>query len=112
MAFVPMIVSPPSSGTQVDTGTITETGTVKVTLGYQPSFVSVVLFKDSTHFMSVTYNSALSTSLNFIGYRSGSNQYALTGTSYISSIDADGFTVNFAGSVVTAYGTPTYLAVE
>lgn len=94
------------------------TESVKVTLGYKPSYVEIKRYIDSTHWAVDTYDANLSSVKQLVGAINGSakvaTEYSVPSTTQnmIASIDDDGFTVTaFASSAITAYGTPYYRAI-
>lgn len=94
------------------------TESVKVTLGYKPSFVEIKRYKDSTHWATDTYDANLSSVKQLVGALNGSTkvtaEYSVPTTTQnmIASIDDDGFTVTaFASAAITNYGTPYYRAI-
>ena len=94
------------------------TESVKVTLGYKPSFVEIRRYVDSTHWATDTYDANLSSVKQLVGALSGTTKVAAeysvptTTQNMIASIDDDGFTVTaFQSGAITTYGVPYYRAI-
>lgn len=115
-------VKMPSSGyayssqpTACKTGSVTlsTSTTTSVTLGFEPKFICVWTYKDSSHMNSVIYNSSLSTSKQMNGAMNGSTTsaayndmpYTSTGVGRINSINSTGFVI---GKANTTFGTTAY----
>lgn len=94
------------------------TESVKVTLGYKPSYVEIKRYIDSTHWATDTYDANLSSVKQLVGASNGSTkidtEYSVPTTTpnMIASIDDDGFTVTaFQSAAITTYGTPYFRAI-
>lgn len=115
-------VKMPSSGyayssqrTACKTGSVTlsTSTTTSVTLGFEPKFICVWIYKDASHMNSVIYNSSLSTSKQMNGAMNGSTTsaayndmpYTSTGVGRINSINSTGFVI---GKANTTFGTTAY----
>lgn len=76
---------------------------IKVTLGYKPSDVWVMFYKDDSHFVQMDYHENFSNDKSICGYKNGTPEsssfmglYPLPytgGYMRIKSIDNDGFTI-------------------
>lgn len=100
---------------KVGTATLSTSSTTKITCGFQPRYICLVTYSDSTHFCTAIYNYDVNSSLSFRSAMNGSSSTGAgtatfptsssTTTGIIMSTDSTGFTVNKSS---TNHGTSAY----
>lgn len=94
--------------------TVNTSTTTKVTLGFQPKSLQLMIVKDSTHFCTIGYDSTADSSYQILSTHSGSvtcirEALPNSTTNRLKSIDSDGFTMGiFNSTSINTYGSTWY----